>query len=181
MKMKFALLILFLSASLACGLLNNAVNQAVGSGSNYQTVSSLWSDVPPMDGLQPSQMDLPLPVKLLMRTILGNLGRLNPQGQDQTTGNIDWIVFTTTKSPTDVENFYTNARMVASGWDDAGQDSTCVSSNDASSAQVGAFCAFQKQKDNTQLAIIITQDASTKQTDVFFLRLQESPTAVPTQ
>jgi len=183
MKVKFGLLTLTVLASLACGLLNNAVNQAVGQavggGENYQAVSSLWSDVPPMDGLQSSQMDLPLPVKLLMRTILGNLGRLNPQGQDQTTGNIDWIVFTTTKSPADVQNFYTNARMVAKGWDDAGQDSTCVSGSDSNSTQVGTMCAFQKQKENLQLAIIITQDASTKQTDVFFLRLQENPTPTP--
>ncbi len=179
MKVKSGFLALFVLASLACGLLNNAVNQAVGGGENYQTVSALWSDVPRMDGLQPSQMDLPLPVKLVMRTILGNLGRLNPQGQDQTTGNIDWIVFTTTQTPQDVQNFYTNARMVASGWDDAGQDSTCVSGNDSSS-QVGVFCAFQKQKDNIQLAIIVTQDTTTKQTNVFFLRLQSSPTPVPT-
>ncbi|HUH99214.1 MAG TPA: hypothetical protein VLZ89_17785 [Anaerolineales bacterium] len=178
MRVKSGLLILFVLASLACGVLNNAVNQAAGGGS-YQTVSSLWSDVPPMDGLQPSQMDLPLPVKLLMRTILGNLGRLNPQGEDQTTGNIDWIVFTTSKSPADVENFYTNARMVASGWDDAGQDSTCLSGSESSSAPVGVLCAFQKQKENLQLAIIITQDDTTKQTDVFFLRLQANP-ATPT-
>jgi len=41
------------------------------------------------------------------------------------------------------------------------------------------MCAFQKQKENLQLAIIITQDASTKQTDVFFLRLQTNPTPTP--
>jgi len=179
MKVRIGLLTLVVLASLACGLLNNAVNQAVGGGENYQTVSSLWSDVPPMDGFQPSQMDLPLPVKLLMRTVLGNLGRLNPKGQDQTTGNIDWIVFTTTKSPTDVQNFYTNARMMAKGWDDAGQDSSCVSGDNSSTAQVGVVCAFQKQKENLQLAIIVTEDASTKQTDVFFLRLQANPTPTP--
>jgi hypothetical protein len=179
MRVKIGLLTLVVLASMACGLLNNAVNQAVGGGENYQTVSSLWSDVPPMDGLQPSQMDLPLPIKLLMRTVLGNLGRLNPQGQDQTTGNIDWIVFTTAKSPMDVQNFYTNARMVAKGWDDAGQDSTCVSGSDSSSAQVGVVCVFQKQKENLQLAIIITEDTAAKQTDVFFLRLQANPTPIP--
>ena len=136
MKVKFGLLTLVVLASLACGLLNNAVNQAVGGGENYQTVSDLWSDVPRMDGLQPSQADLPLPVKLVMRTIIGNLGRLNPQGENQTTGNIDWIVFTTAQSPQDVQNFYTNARMTASGWDDAGQASTCVSGSDSASSQV---------------------------------------------
>jgi len=180
MKIKSALLTLLLLASLGCGLLNTAMNQVAGGGQNYQQATGLWSDVPPMDGLQPSPMDLPLPVKLIMRTILGNLGKLNPQGQDQTTGNIDWVAFTTTKTPADVEAFYTNARMVAAGWDDAGQDSTCVTGSDSNSAQLGSFCAFQKQKDNIQLAIIITQDAKdTKQTDVFFLRLQANPTPAP--
>jgi hypothetical protein len=168
-------------ATLACGLLNNAVNQAVGGNNNYTAVSTLWSDVPPMDGLQPSQMDLPLPIKLVMRTIIGNMGRLNPQGQDQTTGNIDWIVFTTDKTPDDVANFYTNARMVAGGWDDAGQDSTCVSGSNTGSSEVGVFCVFEKQKENIQLAIIAGQDSQTKKTNVFFLRLQSFPTAVPTQ
>ena len=175
------LLVLLMLATLACGILNSAVNKAVGGDNNLQVASSLWSDVPKMDGLQPSQMDMPLPIKLLMNTILGNLGRLNPQGQDQTTGAIDWIVFTTDKTPDDVQAFYTNERMTASGWDDAGQDTTCVSGSESGFAQVGVFCVFAKQAENIDLAIIAAADEQTKQTDVFFLRLQSNPTAVPQQ
>jgi hypothetical protein len=167
-------------ATLACGLLDTAVNQAVGGGDNLQKTASLWSDVPQMDGLKPSEMEsMPPFIKLAMRFILGNLGRLNPQGQDQTTGNIDWIVFTTDKTPDDVSNFYTNARMVARGWDDASQESTCVSGDQAGYSQIGVFCVFAKQKENVQLAVIAAQDEQTKQTNVFFLRLQAFPTPTP--
>jgi hypothetical protein len=180
-KFFVGILTLFVLTSLACGMLNSAVNKAVGGDNNLLIVSNLWSDVPKMDGLQPSQMDMPLPVKLLMQTILGNLGSLNPQGQDQTTGAIGWIVFTSDKSPDDVQAFYTNQRMMDSGWDDAGQESTCVSGSENGYPQVGVFCVFAKQAENTQLAIIATQDDQTKQTNVFFLRLEENATAVPNQ
>ncbi len=180
------LVALALAAS-ACGVVNTltggAVNQLTGGNSgNMKTVAALWSDVPKMDGLTPSQMDMPLPIKLVMRTAIGNLGRLNQAGEDQTTGNIDWIVFTSGKSATDVQNFYTNARMTASGWE-ASDKSTCFSGGDAGVAQVGALCVFQKQQGDqqTQLAIIAAQDDQTKQTNVFFLRLEETGTPTPSK
>jgi hypothetical protein len=188
-KYFIGLLALLMLTTLGCGMLNTAINQVAGGAinqvaggdNNLQKTASLWSDVPQMDGLNPSNLDsMPPFIKLAMRFILGNLGRLNPQGTDQTTGNIDWIVFTTNKTPDDVKNFYTNARMVASGWDDAGQESTCVNGSDAGYSQIGVFCAFAKQKENIQLAVIAAQDDQTKQTNVFFLRLQASATSAPT-
>jgi hypothetical protein len=168
------------------------VNKAVGGDSNLKVISTLWSDVPPMDGLKASQMDMPLPVKLIMRTVMGNLGKLNGQGQDQSTGSVDWIVFTTDKTPQDVQNFYTNERMTANGWD-ASSDSTCFSGSapadtgtsvaGTSVAGTAAICVFQKQKDGkqVQLAIIATHDdQNNQQTNIFFLRLEETPTPVPT-
>jgi hypothetical protein len=171
--------------SLGCGLLsgavNSAVNKAVGGNQTFTKTDALWSDVPQMDGLTPSTQDtMPTFIKLGLDLILGNLGRLNPAGTDQTTGNIDWLVFTTDKTTDDIANYYTNAKMVESGWDDAGQDSTCLKGTDAGVAQVGVFCVFQKQADNTQLAIIAAQDTQTNQTNVFFLRLQENTTPTPT-
>jgi hypothetical protein len=181
-KHLIALLAVFALASLACGLIN-IVNNATGGDDNYKAASSLWSDVPQMEGLKPSELEsLPPFIKLALRLILGNLGRLNPQGEDQTTGNIDWIVFTADKiTSDDVRNFYTNERMVDNGWDDAGQESTCVSGSEFGYSQIGAFCVFAKQKENIELAIIAAQDETTKQLNVFFLRLQANPTPVPTQ
>lgn len=177
-KHLIGLLTLFVLASLACGLIDTVTNQATGGG-NMQTVSSLWSDVPQMDGLTASQMDMPLPIKLIIRTLLGNLGRLNPQGQDQTTGMIDWIVFTTDKSSNDVQNFYTNERMTANGWN-ASENSTCLNGSEQGYPQIGVFCVFVKTQDGkgVQLAILTAQDDQTKKNNVFFLRLEESPTPV---
>ena len=181
-KYFIGLFALFVLASLACiDTVTNqaATNQAAGR-EDMRTVSSLWSDVPQMDGLTASQMDMPTPLKLIIRTLLGNLGRLNPQGQDQTTGTIDWIVFTTDKSPQDVQNFYTNERMTANGWD-ASENSTCLNGSEQGFPQVGVFCVFVKTQDGkgVQLAILTAQDDQTKKNNVFFLRLEESPTPVP--
>jgi hypothetical protein len=175
----FAVLML---TSLACGMLDSAINKATGGDENMQTVSSLWSDVPAMDGLNASQMDMPPVVKLAMKLILGNLGRLNPDGQDQTTGRIDWIVFTTDKTPEDVQNFYTNDLMTANGWD-ASESAPCTSGSEQGAAQLGAVCVFTKSQDgkSVQLAILTAQDETTKQNNVFFLRLEENGTPVPAQ
>jgi hypothetical protein len=180
-KSLVGLLTLLILASMACGLTDTVINQATGGNNNFQTVSSLWSDVPPMDGLTPSQMDnMPAFVKLAMRLILGNLGRLNPQGQDQSTGMIDWIAFTTDKSPQDVQNFYTNDLMTTSGWD-SNADAPCISGSQQGAAQVGVICVFAKTQNSSsvQLAILTAQDEKTKQTTVFYLRLEETATPVP--
>ncbi len=171
------LLVLALSLSLACGLISNLV----GGGSNYTATNQLWSDVPPMPGLTPSQLsDIPLPIKLLLQTVIGNLGRLNPQGQDQSTGNIDWIAFDSTGTPTDVQNFYTPDRMTAAGWDPS-DSSTCFSGSDQGVSQAGEVCVFSKSQSTSQtyLAIIASQDQTTKQMTVFYLRLEQAVTPTP--
>jgi hypothetical protein len=180
-KYLVGLFTLFILTSLACGLVDFAVNKATG-GDNMQTVASLWSDVPKMDGLEASQMDMPPLVKVAVRLIIGNMGRLNPQGQDQTTGMIDWIVFTSDKTPEDVQNFYTSdlMTMAPNSWD-ASENPPCVSGSTQGAAQVGVICAFTKTQDgkNVQLAILTAEDEKTKKNNVFFLRLEENATAVP--
>ena len=175
------LLSLLIIASLACGMTDTLVNKATGGNENFQTVSSLWSDVPAMDGLTPSQLDnIPPLVKVALRLVIGNMGRLNSQGQDQSTGMIDWIVFTTTKTPQDVQNFYTNDLMTTNGWD-SNADSPCISGSAQGAAQVGVVCVFAKTQDakQTQLAILTVEDEKTKQTNVYYLRLEETATPVP--
>ncbi len=172
----FAAAMLF---TLACGLIDTALNSVTG-GENMKTVAQLWSDVPRIDGLQQSDMDMPLGIKLVMRAVIGNLGRLNKEGEDRTTGNIDWIVFTTNKTPDDVKKFYTNARMKASGWV-ASDNSTCLSGSEQGFAEVGLFCAFLKEQGNKETALIIiaAADDKTKQTNLFFLRIEAEGTPVP--
>lgn len=172
------LLVLALTAT-GCSMISTLTGG--GSSSSSKPVSELWNDVPKMDGLTASQIDMPLPIKLIMNTVLGNLGRLNQSGEDQTTGNVDWIAFTTTKTADDVKNFYTPERMAANGWEPSDQ-STCVSGSESGAPGVGALCVFQKQQGNqqTELAIIAVQDDQTKQTNLFILRLEAAATPVPT-
>ncbi len=54
----------------ACGV-NNPLTRGNRS---MRTVSELWSDVPKMDGLSPSELEMPLSVKVLMRTALNRIG-----------------------------------------------------------------------------------------------------------
>ncbi len=154
--------------SIACGALN-----ILTGGNNMKTVSELWSDVPRMDGLAPSQMEMPLYAKLLMRTMLNQIA-----GEGKDSG--DWIVFTTTKTPDDVKNFYTNARMTANGWEPSDK-STCLSGSEQGIAQVGVFCVFIKHQSGKDvgLMIIAAPDDQTKQTNVLFVRVETTATPTP--
>jgi hypothetical protein len=173
-----ALLVALALTSAGCGAIDNVTKNITGGDDNMKTVSELWSDVPRMDGLAPSEMEMPLFVKLAMRTVLGNLGRVNKE--DKTTGDIDWIVFSSGKTPQEVQNFYTNARMAAAGWE-ASDKSTCLSGGTTGVPQVGVLCIFAKQQTDkqTQLVVIAGQDDQTKQTNIFFLRVEEMGTPTP--
>lgn len=179
-KLMLGLTAVLVLATLACGVIDTTIGKLIGGGDNMNVASQLWPDVPKMDGLTQSQMDMPLPVKLVMRAVLGNLGRLNKEGEDKTTGNVDWIVFTTAKTANDVKNFYTNARMTAQGWE-ASQQSTCVSGSEQGVPQVGLFCVFVKLVGNQEIGLLIiaAPDDQTKQTNLFFLRLEVVGTPVP--
>jgi len=178
-KRLFVVVGLLMMGTLACSLVDKAVSQATGGG-DLQTTSSLWRDVPAMDGLEKSDMDMPLPVKLLVNSILGNLGQLNPEGMDQSIGKVDWIVFTSDRTPADVQEFYTPARMSEQGWE--GSDgSTCLSGSEQGIEQIGMVCLFSKQGDGmmTQLVILAAPDEQAKKLNVFFLRMEVQPTPVP--
>src|SRR5436190_21384059 len=98
---------------LSCGLANKL------TGADKLTrVEELRGDVPPMDGMAPSELELPLGVKLLMRTVLNNLWRFNKDGEDKTPASGDWGAYQTDATPADVQSFYTNDRMSSFGnWD----------------------------------------------------------------
>ena len=170
-------LLLIVPVILACGI-TNTVTDAVTGGDSFKPAAELWSDVPRMDGLEPSELeDLPLPVKLLMRTMIGNLGRMNAEGEDQTTGNIDWISYNRGGTPEDVSAFYTPELMVANGWT-SDNDSGCASGSATGLAESGVFCSFTKTENGTDklLAIIATQEDASKPTGIFFLRLETAAT-----
>jgi len=54
-----------------------------------------------------------------------------------------------------------------------------VSGSESGYSQIGVFCVFVKQKENTQLVLVAAQDEQSGQTNVFFLRLQTLVTPTP--
>lgn len=157
---------------MSCGL----VNRFTPVGAGMKRTEELWPDVPKMDNLSASDMEMPLMIKVIIRTALNNLWRLNKEGEDKTPATGDWIVFTSAGAPADLESFYTNDRMTSFGNWEPSKRSTCMDGKDQGFN--GVLCVFQKVADGNQigLAIISTQDDKTKQTSVFFLRVMSPAT-----
>jgi hypothetical protein len=138
------------------------------------TVADLWSDVPKMDGLQKSDIDLPIPMKLLAQPILDRtLGGGTHKG--------DWIVFTTKKSPEDVKKFYTNDRMTSYGHWDPSKNSTCMDGSSQGFTEVGLFCVFEKTETTKQtgLMILTGRGKTSEPMSVFFFRVEGPPNNQP--
>ena len=143
----------------SCG----AVDSLLG-GSTAGTVTDLWSDVPPLDGATKANLQLPAASRLIIQAVFQ--------------GKLEFISYTATRTPQDVQSFYTKERMQASGWNsDAGG---CV---DASSTGVAnaAFCFFGKKEGSKDigLAIVITQNEQKTQTQIFYARIDVSTTPTP--
>ena len=157
-----------LLAVMSCSL----VDKFASGGQEMTKVGELWSDVPRMDGLNPSEVEMPIGVKLVLRTIIGNLGRLNKEGEDQSTGDIDWTAFSGSKTPSEVQGFYSDERMASSGNWKKGKDSSCIDGKDK--GVEGVFCVFQKEVDKRKVGLIIVaiQDEKTKNSDVYYLRIE---------
>jgi hypothetical protein len=160
-----------LLATSSCSVINKFTGDP-----NLKKTADLWSDVPKMEGLASSEAEMPVYVKILMRTALNNLYRLNNANEDRTPATGDWAVFTTTKSPDDVKNFYTNARMTSFGSWDASKDSTCSSGNQTGFSGVGCVFAKTVNKRDIGLLIVAAQDEQKKQTNVFFVRVEKDET-----
>jgi hypothetical protein len=173
--LSLTLFVALLIATSSC----RVINTLTGNDPNLKKVGDLWSDVPRMDGLTSSEADMPVFVRLMMRTALNNLYRLNKEGEDKTPAKGDWAVFSTTKSADEVKNFYTNDRMTSFGNWEASKNSTCVDGKDQGFS--GVACVFNKVQNNlgTGLLIVAVPHEQKKQTEVFFVRV-ESPETTST-
>jgi len=172
--------------SMSCGLANTVVNgvankvgNAVTGGGDAGTVAELWPDVPKMDGLKQENLELPLTAKLALQGVMN----ATTGGK----GTFNFIAFTTTKNTQDVVDFYTNDKMTSSGWNQSDQAGCVASSTDTSGTTPtasGGICFFGKTMSNNKdamLGIFIAQDSASKQTQVFFMRVEATikPTATP--
>ncbi|HUS11215.1 MAG TPA: hypothetical protein VMZ30_12185 [Pyrinomonadaceae bacterium] len=153
--MKAATPILALVIVLAVGISCRLAERLTGDP-RAGTVSSLWPDVPPLDGATKADLEIPLGARLAIRAMMQ--------------GKINFIAFTTDQSAQDVKAFYSNDRMKAAGWTPS--DKGCIGDTEDQESH-GAVCLF-KRKDGTKeegLAIVLAQDEKTKKTEIFYARI----------
>ena len=140
------------------------VESLTGNG-KAGTVNALWSDVPPVSGATKTDLALPLGARMMIRAAME--------------GKVSFIAFTTEKSAQEVQDFYTKERMKSAGW--VASDRGCISDTEDQKSQ-GAVCLFNRQdgKKKEGLAIILAQDEKSKQTDIFYARIDlTEPEASP--
>ena len=153
---------------MGCGMLGSLLNNTSSSG----TVSSLWSDVPPLQGAAKTNLEMPLAFRLMIQATFK--------------GGIDYIAYTTSQTPDEVRNFYSVERMKSNGWQTAdlegnqGAQQSCVGDQQGAGSS-GELCVFAKQDGNkeTLLAIVVAEDAQTKHADVFYARIDASKFETP--
>ena len=169
MKTVYKLMIVVTMLSLmGCGMLNSLLENTPGSG----TVSNLWPDVPPLQGAAKTDLEMPLAFRLMIQTAFK--------------GGIDYIAYTTKQTPDEVRSFYSVERMKSSGWQVAdlagnqGDQQSCVGDQQGAGSS-GELCLFAKQDGNKDvlLAIVVSEDAKTKQADVFYARIDASKFETP--
>jgi hypothetical protein len=153
-------LILIVAVGISCGLAERFAGDPKAG-----TVSTLWSDVPPLPGATKADLEIPLGPRLVIRAMMQ--------------GKINFIAFMTDQSAPNVQAFYSNERMKAAGWTPG--DKGCVGDTEDKDNH-GAVCFF-KRKDGTKeegLAIVVAQDEKTKQTEIFYVRIDMTePTPSP--
>jgi len=158
-------------ASLAC----NVASLLPGGGEGLTTTSELWSDVPRVDGLQASDLELPLTARIFMEAWVG-------AAFSEGNGDADVAVFRTQQTAADLQAFYTNERMTASGWAASdGEESTCFTGEAQGVAEIGLFCVFARDEASAETALILIAIPSEQagNLEVFFVRLEAQPTPTP--
>ena len=155
-------LIIVLAVGLSCRLAERLTGDPKAG-----TVSSLWPDVPALDGATKADLELPLGARLALRAAMQ--------------GKINFIAFTTDRSATDVQAFYSKERMRAAGW--TPNEKGCIGDTEDKDNH-GAICFFQRKDGNKEegLAIVLAQDTKTKQTEIFYARIDlTQPTPSPSR
>jgi hypothetical protein len=142
MKQKVMALLLAwaMTVTLGCGL----IDSLFGSG-NAQRPTAMWSDVPQMEGMTQENMDLPLPLRLILQGLVQSAGA----GEGIRVDNFQLLAFTSSsKSPADVKAFYTLERMRSAGWDSPEQIG-CIEGTDQTTSN-DVFCLFSKESNRQQ-------------------------------
>ena len=156
-------IILVTGLLLGCGMVSTA-STLVNGGKGEGTVQNLWPDVPPLDGAKKVDSQLPLTARLAIQAIVKASASSNDVKLDQ----LNFIAFTTAKTPQDVTAFYTQERMAAAGWNVKDQPGCTGLSSEGGG---GGLCIFGKDSaEQSVLFIAMAEDGKTKQTQVFYVR-----------
>lgn len=160
MKHKFMVLGLLVGALIftsACGMISSLLG-----GKSSGTVNELWTDVPRMDGMTKTDMEMPLAARLGLQAVLQ--------------GRMDFIAYTTDATPQEVVEYYNNERMAGQNWL-AGDGAGCL--GDAESAEEGGLCFFNKTtgEKSEVLGIVAAKDEESGKTAIFFARVDTTETA----
>jgi len=152
----FLALILIFVVAISCRL-----TETLTGDKNAGTVSSLWSDVPPLPGAVKSDTEIPLGARLAIRAMMQ--------------GKINFISFKTKQTAQEVKDFYSNNRMKTAGW--TPNEKGCIGDTE-DQASHGAVCLFERKDGGKDegLAIVLGQDEKTKETDVFYARIDMTKT-----
>lgn len=147
--------------TLACNSINS-MTQIVTGGGGAGTVAELWADVPPLDGATKADLQLPVAMTLIIRTVAQ--GRMN------------FIAYTTSKTADEVAKFYSAEQMKTGGWETAGQGCNTVSGD---KGQSFTMCAFTKKADGKEEALAIIaapDDKNSAITNVYYVRIDTTST-----
>lgn len=140
-----------------------AVESLVGGGGGGSPATP-WTDVPIMDGVTRQDSELPLPARLLLRTVL----QPTLESAGISAESFEFMIYeSSTKKPQDVVNFYTKERMAAAGWTGA-ETLGCL--DPSQTGTQGVYCLFSRTdaQRNTLLALFVTEDQAGKIGLVFF-------------
>jgi hypothetical protein len=144
-------LALIFGVAISCRL-----SERLAGDKNAGTVSQLWPDVPPLEGATKADLEIPLGVRLMIRTMAQ--------------GKVNFISFRTNKTAQEVKDFYSNDRMKAAGW--LANDKGCMGDTEDTKNH-GAMCLFSRkdQGKDEALAIIVAQDEKLPETNIFYARI----------
>lgn len=139
----------------------------VACGGKGGTVSSLWPDVPALPDSKKADFKLPLPIRLVMQTAV----KASASNSNVDLDKFDFLGYTTSKSPQEVADFYSQDRMSQAGWNKSDQPG-CMAGSSAEGLGGGGFCIFARDDGNKQsiLFIATAQEQGKNDTQVFYVR-----------
>ena len=108
-------------------------------GGKGGTVSNMWSDVPTLPDSKKADFKLPLPIRLIMQTAI----KASASNSDVNLDKFDFVGYSTSKSPQEVTEFYTQERMSEAGWNKTDQPG-CMSGSDGQGLGGGGFASLAR-------------------------------------